>query len=86
MAFFDELKGFRDKFKWVKAVVHPLTRAGKSSSKGVSVLDKSNMARTLGCARNEHSIGESEILKKKEFSLINSQYLDLAIESSNLEK
>ena len=48
LAFFDELKGFRERFKWVKAVVHPLTRAGNSSSKGVSVLDKSNMARTLG--------------------------------------
>ena len=48
VAFFDELKGFRERFKWVKAVVHPLTRAGNSNSKGVSVLDKSNMARTLG--------------------------------------
>ena len=60
LAFFDELKGFRERFKWVKAVVHPLTRAGNSNSKGVSVLDKSNMARTLGWAKNEHSIGDSE--------------------------
>ena len=67
LAFFDELKGFRDKFKWVKAVVHPLTRAGKSSSKGVSVLDKSNMARTLGCARNLHNIGDSKSKQQKNF-------------------
>ena len=60
LAFFEVLKGFLERFKCVKAVVHPLTRAGNRSSKGVSVLDKSNMARTLGWAKNEHSIGDSE--------------------------